>query len=280
MGDSGEKETIQLNGGEGNIRENLWQFLECQKARPDLRQNLVWIDALCINQADIHERNHQVSLMELIYKKADSVIVWLGVSSETSDLAMNYISTIHLKPLVPERSGFIEIWTREEGKAIMELCYRRYWSRIWIIQEIVLAKDITVLCGNRSSCWLRFESLWTNLKTIDLKGSLTRHDYATSVFASPASKLIWRRASWRHQCPALPPLKDLLVQFRALQCTDRRDAIFALLGLARNGRGIIVDYHKSVAELFTEVVAPERNNQDTGFLKALQQVLGVAYFCI
>ncbi|PMD67529.1 HET-domain-containing protein, partial [Hyaloscypha bicolor E] len=50
-----------------------------KQAEPDGR--VLWIDALCINQKDVKERNHQVTQMGLIYSQAESVIVWLGVGN-------------------------------------------------------------------------------------------------------------------------------------------------------------------------------------------------------
>lgn len=44
---------------------------------PD-RQRLIWIDAICINQADIEERGSQVGIMGEIYSKAEQVLIWVG----------------------------------------------------------------------------------------------------------------------------------------------------------------------------------------------------------
>jgi hypothetical protein len=44
------------------------------------------VDALCINQADVFERNQQVNMMGRIYKRAESVVVWLGDEGEDAIL--------------------------------------------------------------------------------------------------------------------------------------------------------------------------------------------------
>ena len=47
----------------------------------------VWIDTICINQADISERNSQVKIMREVYARAESVCIWLGMPpSSTGDL--------------------------------------------------------------------------------------------------------------------------------------------------------------------------------------------------
>jgi hypothetical protein len=37
----------------------------------------LWIDAICINQADLDERKQQVQLMRDVYSGASRVVVWL-----------------------------------------------------------------------------------------------------------------------------------------------------------------------------------------------------------
>jgi len=58
------------------VTKNLESFL--QHARVPFSGLMLWIDALCINQQSIEERNHQVLLMGKIYAGARKVIVWLG----------------------------------------------------------------------------------------------------------------------------------------------------------------------------------------------------------
>ncbi|KAF2437441.1 hypothetical protein P171DRAFT_336676, partial [Karstenula rhodostoma CBS 690.94] len=70
-------QAIIINGSETRIRQNLFDFLEVAAALQSIRR-VYWIDALCINQQDGVERNHQVQQMGEIYSKATSVISWLG----------------------------------------------------------------------------------------------------------------------------------------------------------------------------------------------------------
>jgi Heterokaryon incompatibility protein (HET) len=46
----------------------------------------IWIDAICINQKDIGEKNVQVPLMGEIYASAACVIVWLGAGDALTDI--------------------------------------------------------------------------------------------------------------------------------------------------------------------------------------------------
>ncbi|KAF3031840.1 hypothetical protein E8E12_001761 [Didymella heteroderae] len=75
------------------IGKNLASFL--QHIRDTERPSeTMWIDAICINQADIRERNIHVVKMGDIYRKADKVIVWLGPQYDDSDLALQLLKTM------------------------------------------------------------------------------------------------------------------------------------------------------------------------------------------
>ncbi|KAF2847954.1 HET-domain-containing protein, partial [Plenodomus tracheiphilus IPT5] len=66
---------VTVNGALCEVRENLWQFLHAASSRA---VRAVWIDALCIDQSHVLERNHQVQQMGAIYSNAQQVITWIG----------------------------------------------------------------------------------------------------------------------------------------------------------------------------------------------------------
>jgi hypothetical protein len=110
------------------VGKNLWDFLY-QESSTCTKTKLFWIDALCINQSDIHERNHQVNLMKEIYTQASEVYVWLGDKSENSDIAMDYIANKGEEDLKPRGDGFYSFWTKYESQALAALFERAYWVR-------------------------------------------------------------------------------------------------------------------------------------------------------
>ncbi|KAH8883684.1 HET-domain-containing protein, partial [Thozetella sp. PMI_491] len=75
-GDQTERNEIILDSQPTSITRNLWTTLKYIR-QPDTSRTL-WIDAVCINQADIHERNEQVKQMGDIYSRASRVLIWLG----------------------------------------------------------------------------------------------------------------------------------------------------------------------------------------------------------
>lgn len=60
-GNESVTKTILLDGKPFAVRENLWNFLAQYRAKKE--EGFLWVDALCIDQASIKERNHQVALM-------------------------------------------------------------------------------------------------------------------------------------------------------------------------------------------------------------------------
>jgi hypothetical protein len=75
-GDEHAKESIILDGCEFAVRKNLRDALGHLRKRA--RDTLFWIDALCINQRDMEERNTQLRMMSQIYFRASTVVIWLG----------------------------------------------------------------------------------------------------------------------------------------------------------------------------------------------------------
>ncbi|CZS91647.1 uncharacterized protein RAG0_02175 [Rhynchosporium agropyri] len=111
------------------------EFKACaQRLRPKLgEQDLVmWVDAICINQADIPKRNGQTANRRAIYQYAESVAVFLGMESSRSAGAMRF--------------------ARDFNK-------RQYWWRIWVIQEVSSAPEATVYCGEDEISWTEFDKI-------------------------------------------------------------------------------------------------------------------------
>lgn len=79
---NGPRYDILLDGQSFTVRRNLWHALRC--LRTEFSGRTLWIDAICINQEDVSERNHQVGMMGHIYSFATSVRVWLGEMSDNS----------------------------------------------------------------------------------------------------------------------------------------------------------------------------------------------------
>lgn len=137
------------------IKPNLANALK--KLRRDIKPDgymIIWIDAICINQADTPERNTQIQKMADIYSMAEEVLIWLGDEEKGSDVAMRFAKRIK-NPVAFEEA--LDGDQAEEWLAFRNLILRDWFSRRWIVQEISLAKSATVHCGNESIPWDELE---------------------------------------------------------------------------------------------------------------------------
>ncbi|KAH8655485.1 heterokaryon incompatibility protein-domain-containing protein [Xylariales sp. PMI_506] len=127
----------------------------------------IWVDALCINQLDIAERNLQVKRMNRIYADAGRVFIWTGPAwknAKTFSEIMNDILVSSVEIDLPVQEGEsakateLRTWFRSivenpiwrEG--MLNLMDRTYFSRLWIIQEIVLANSTAEVFFGSFSC--------------------------------------------------------------------------------------------------------------------------------
>ncbi|KLU86289.1 hypothetical protein MAPG_05305, partial [Magnaporthiopsis poae ATCC 64411] len=130
-------ETIDVNGIAFQVGANLLgalRFLRFMQKDPVSNKDGFWIDAICINQSDVDEKNTQLGLMEHIYSRARSVLVWLGE--------------------IPQRTGIFI--TAEERAMFLE---NPYWDRLWILQELGRAQRIFVCLPPATIAWGRFLAL-------------------------------------------------------------------------------------------------------------------------
>lgn len=186
--------TVNLAGA---IRDVHCQWSAGQLLAPGEEQWL-WADALCINQKNLQEKNHQVPLMEEIYSSAHRVFAWLGrEEDERASKAVDaYHIILHAISRIPEYGyirdkpqNMVQFYSKEEiaadaGAAVLgaitdstwlrehyktqpdlskplstlndalQLFQLPYWTRLWILQEVVLAKDAILLCGPKKISWL------------------------------------------------------------------------------------------------------------------------------
>ncbi|KAF4962548.1 hypothetical protein FSARC_9326 [Fusarium sarcochroum] len=88
-GNENATERMLVNDGFFALRPNLHAALKALR-RPDTPR-IIWVDAICINQQDEAERNHQVLQMNKIYSLAQVVDVWLGSATESSDAGVAFL---------------------------------------------------------------------------------------------------------------------------------------------------------------------------------------------
>ncbi|KAK4172319.1 heterokaryon incompatibility protein-domain-containing protein [Triangularia setosa] len=115
---------------------------------------ILWIDAICIDQENHEERNHQVQMMSLIYNSAKQVCVWLGEDNDDSATAISFIREIM------QLENFDAIAANKDNatkwQSLLLLMQRPWFSRRWVVQEIALAREATIYCGKDEILWVHF----------------------------------------------------------------------------------------------------------------------------
>ncbi len=120
--------------------------------RHEDRDRVLWIDALCIDQTNVAEKEQQVRKMGEIYQTASNVCVWLGI--ETHLHGMDFVNI-----LLGSIRGALENWSFDKVhklRSFENVLQNRWFSRRWVIQEVALAKQATVHYGDVEVPWIDF----------------------------------------------------------------------------------------------------------------------------
>ena len=213
--------------------KNCWAMLRYLRPRRGIR--MVWVDAICINQNNPTERASQVAKMRAIYRDCMRVVIYLG-----DDLVSD--STQY-----PARHGLHELDSIIEDSTISlrTLFSRRYFSCVWVIQELLLSRNIIIP--------IRGIEFWAGNLTAKHLESLPNPWNWDSI-----------EASWVQFIGggSFGPEELYLVLRRTWQskASDPRDRIFGILGLINMQKGlesnkIEPDYFISAQHAFIGIFA-------------------------
>ncbi|KAH8750648.1 heterokaryon incompatibility protein-domain-containing protein [Hyaloscypha finlandica] len=220
-------------------------------------EHFYWIDALCIDQSNDKERGHQVRLMTEIYRNASAVQAWLGLEEGGSEMGMELLNTIEAeitenKHLVDfDKQFHFSLYDSLKNEAyrvhwdgLQQILKRSYWTRLWIIQELVVppvSAEVWLLCGSSKAQFTtlvlldeHFNVFQHDLPKIVLQGSVEEliTDFAASGYKArniAAHADIWSSLS-REEGHAVTTL-NFLQFYWDQSCSDPRDKIYALLGV-------------------------------------------------
>lgn len=238
---------ISLNGVATPITLNLWRGLDAILQSEDNRSSgklpewtatqYFWIDAICINQADMDERSHQVSLMGLIYSRTAGVIVYLApdIADENElhswlDAWDAYIDESEEATILPE-----------DVACVAKPFINPYWTRIWIVQEVLLAPNII---------WL-YEKLWLHAEQLQFIGQ------KPGLGMTAPTRLLESRVAFQSGEPLDVP--TLLETYQENRCSEPKDRLYGLLGVLPPDYGLEVNYKISNTDLFFQVMHLERH---------------------
>ena len=272
-GSQTNRSTILVTDGQNSgsllVARNLDEALRYLRFESDDR--VLWVDAICINQEDVDERNSQVGKMADIYSSATRVVAWLGPQADNSDLAMDTLEYVDQHVRSVWENGNVEpasdelIWsdldqdinlTLVEIMSLTHLFQREWFSRLWIWQEIYHGTPKSILqCGRRSMLWSRFRNAFLPLHMKNWPVMQDQSNNTSRMKIAPIC-LISNKESFG----------VTVGRSRFAACTDPRDRIFALQSMLHPNdpiKHIQPDYRKSKIEVYKEVFLRYSRMTDT-----------------
>jgi hypothetical protein len=152
-GDPSERLPILVDAAVMTVTTNLWCALV--RLRRLNKPRLVWVDALSIDQGNLHERSRQVGMMAEIFKGAEQVIIWLGEHADGSELVFQCWEQFELGKIKHPRGYHYDFPDYREATmdAFVKLCQRQWFYRIWTIQELLLSQKAVIMCSYQILQW-------------------------------------------------------------------------------------------------------------------------------
>ena len=247
-----------------------------------------WIDAICIDQDDLHERSNQVSLMSKIYRQAACTMAWLGEQDQYTTSAVQVLLKVVGNQI--SRDSFVRIGNSTETEppfegidtlddneimALAMLMARKWISRTWILQEVILSPSVlavwggiffsfhvllqvgAILSSSRTSLRLggRFSLIAAKDQRMDRLGDINQR-----VIQAQSTLGMIHSLRLKLQGNSNPNFIDTMSFCRTSQSTDPRDKVYGILGIAAEFEGnsqafFRPDYSRSVAEVYVMATA-------------------------
>lgn len=167
-GDPEPLHQIRISGAADalRVRDNCWRFMKYWQERNSIPTDWIWIDAICINQADDDEKSSQVRRMRDIFERAQQVLVWFGPLSEQvafSDFLLRNQDLLYAGRYWYEADQWdglkvlhgsewwqqAVLWPSSDpaARTLQNIVAADYWKRLWILQEVRFAKRHCFIMG-------------------------------------------------------------------------------------------------------------------------------------
>ncbi|KAF7956099.1 hypothetical protein EAE96_005019 [Botrytis aclada] len=230
------------------VTENLYKALLCLQQQ-SATEWILWVDAICINQEDVAERNRQLNIMPYIYERAKLVVLWLKNNDHISPPV--WPDPEKISPF--EMSGHTQQYNDQRSlfNYLMIVCSNEYWKRLWIIQEIGKARKLIIFFRKEPINWQRFMETvildwpypaWITQKA--MKGYGLSHTVPWNLYYQLQNKY-----DGGHK------LQNLMANHRQALCKEPRDKVYGLIGLATDCyAGFPMDYRKTLYEVWKDTV--------------------------
>ncbi|KAM3510449.1 hypothetical protein MY11210_005902 [Beauveria gryllotalpidicola] len=248
--------------------ENLYVTRNLYSALLGLRDGalprILWVDAVCINQDHLEERSRQVQYMAEIYARASRVIVWLehGAMDEcTRDTKSATAGHGALEELSHAANGRFKSLTKSSDvrvhyPAICDMLQGSWFERVWVLQEVAAARQVLIMCRD---CVIDGYAFCTGLRALNI----TFEDTTTQRRLASAVNLIQSAGLRPKQLNTLSTpfslnictLAELVDMYHNRKATDKRDKVYALLGMSNDvPTALLPDYKITWKECFRQLI--------------------------
>ena len=281
-GNPTRQEVIVINSLELAIPASSVEVLRRFRHSDQLRT--LWIDAICINQADFSERAQQVMLMGSVYSKSAHTLIWLGDPNDTTQRAIECIQNNAglIRVLLQAYGGDTQALEADFATAkvdrdpanilaIQAFFTAAWFTRVWVSQEAFLSPKATCYCGDYEASWddvCLAAYAEAGIHQADFgSGRSSGASRAYAGISKALQGLVWIE---RNGNEVVPCLAAFLASGRALHTTDARDYIYGLLGFPtwlQTGQSLPewfkVDYEQPVSVILRDAtrlaIAEARN---------------------
>lgn len=219
------------------------------------RDRVLWVDAICINQCDGKEKEAQLLSMHWVYQSAKKVIAWLGLQDKFSRSAFSKMTMTERL----ERHGWESVspWVDVEiskGNAFTQddafgmLMKLPYWSRAWVVQEMMSAQSLVIQCGSDVVLYSTLEEAHPRSMPACVQIGSAEKPPVRMKFQGDSEVSIPQMGSKR-MCS-----KRYLDCFLDRQCSLRHDNIFAFLSLLSDDvqKRVKVSYEMDIRKLILD----------------------------
>jgi hypothetical protein len=178
--------------------------------------------------------------MTRIYRKTAAVHIWLGEQADNSEIAFKVAR--QLADQTPPGPGqpdnvYPEITAEQRDihrKALAKLFARPWWERVWVRQEVAVAKEATVHCGSESCSFHALTLTLNILNKIDEELGFTAiqdeptpeshlNVLRTTAYSRAYTLALYRSREGRYPTTAYHDLRTLIQDTRACLATDAQD---------------------------------------------------------
>lgn len=209
---------------------------------------LLWVDFLCVNQRNIAERNSQVAIIASTFEQASAVIGWLGGSniSQAASIMTRALNSSHYRCPDAPRPSILLVSKMLQAMAVLRT--DSYWTRLWVVQEVVLARGFWMLCQDVFLSWNDYnnlseykEVLCRELVTVDESRRLSYDQLWQLEYVSQRHRIdpFIKGVRTDRSCD-INTISESFEVFGRVSCMGARDRIYGMLGMLPMSKSILI----------------------------------------